>query len=265
MSKKFVTKLERRGNITVSGPEARKFLQGLITNDINRLQDQPLIYACLLSPQGKFQYDFFIYNKDEDTFCIDCEGGERAENLSKKLSMFKLRSDARIECDTNTEVTVGTAEKPANAYIDPRLEELGWRDYESSVSSEDPVSLYDSNLLELGVPNGSKDMVPDKSTVIESWLHKLNAVSFDKGCYMGQELVARMYYRGLAKKHLYPVKIKDQTPIQTGQNIKTHDEKLAGEMRSTSGQHGMALLKDKLFETLESEGPVFPYKPDWMK
>lgn len=265
MSKEFVTKLRGRGNITVTGPESGKFLQGLITNDINRLKDHPLIYACLLSPQGKFQYDFFIYKKDEDTFCIDCEGGPRAEHLGKKLNMFKLRSDVSIECDSNTEVTVGTAEKPDNAYIDPRLEKLGWRDYKDSVSSNDPEHLYDLHLLELGIPNGSKDMIPDKSTVIESWLHKLNAVSFDKGCYMGQELVARMYYRGLAKKHLYPVRIKDQPHIQAGQDIKTHDGKLAGEMRSSAGQYGMALLKDKLFETLETEGPVFPYKPEWMK
>ena len=263
MSKEFVTRLSNRGAVQVQGPDAKEFLQGLITNDMGLLDTQSMIYACLLSPQGKFQHDFFIHKSDKDTFFIDCEGCERAQNLAKRLTLFKLRSDVTIECMSDINVIAGNTDKPESAITDPRLEELGWRDYSDSLRAENDEENYHTNRVKLGVPDGSKDMVPDKSTIIESWLHKLNAVSFKKGCYMGQELVARMYYRGLAKKHLYPIKV--ESDFTNGDNIKTSDGKLAGEMRSLYGQHGLALIKDKLFDSLSEQGPVKPHRAKWMK
>ena len=264
MSKEFAVKLPNRGAVIVQGSEAKAFLQGLITNDMGLLDSRPMIYGCLLSPQGKFQHDFFIHKEGPDVFFLDCEGGEHASSLAKKLTMFKLRSDVSVDCMTDINVIAGTDTKPDSAMIDPRLEDLGWRDYSETLSAKDEDHIYEQHRITLGVPDGSKDMIRDKSTIIESWLHKLNAVSFKKGCYMGQELVARMYYRGLAKKHLYPVKLNDLYQPEQGENIKTSDGKLAGEMRSSSGHYGIALIKDKFFETLQEQGPLKPYRADWM-
>lgn len=260
MSKNFQVKLPNRGSVTVSGPDARDFLQGLITQDIALLDDQDILYSCLLTPQGKFHHDFFI-RKTDDSYILDCEGGDRPRDLADRLSLFKLRSHIKITHDDETPVIAGNGDQPDKAFIDPRHPDLGWRFY-GDLDAPDDFDLYDAHRLSLGIPDGSRDLILNKSTIIESRLHHLNAVSFKKGCYMGQELTARMYYRGLAKKHLYPVRVTGT--ITRGDEIRTKDDKLAGEMRSISGDLGIALLKDDKRDSLGSE-PVIPFTCEWMK
>ena len=260
MSKNFTVSLPGRSGVRITGEDAGSFLQGLITNDIEKLQKSPLIYSCLLSPQGKFQYDFFIL-KEKNGFFLDCEGGDRAENLAKRLSIFKLRSKVEIEIIEKLDVKAGNTPLPKSAFADPRLSELGWRDYSESLESEDSFDIYDIFRLKYGVPDGSRDLIVDKSTIIESRLEKLNAVSFKKGCYMGQELTARMYYRGLAKKHLYPVETLSK--LEKGTEIKTIDGKLAGEIRSSHQDYALALLKDTEIENLDPN-VIKPFTCEWM-
>ena len=247
----YFTTLPNRGLIKVSGPDRRAFLQGLISNDVNLLDMQPCVYACLLNAQGKFLHDFFMMEKDK-TILLDCEGGARAEDLARRLSMYKLRADVKIECDANiavysilsssgltggSQAVSSTTRSPVFAedgkkWKDPRHPEIGFRSFEKPDDIEEkPFEFYDRQRIFLTIPEGSRDMAIEKSTLLESNIDKLNGISFEKGCYIGQELTARMHYRNLGKKHLRTVKL-DALPE-------------GAELRSSCGDVGLALLKNE--------------------
>lgn len=242
----FIT-LPERALIHVSGVYAPAFLQNLITNDMELLKTQPTIYSCLLTPQGKFLFDFFI-TREDDNYLIECEGGVRAEDLLKKLTMYRLRSKVDLTLENNKPVyiVVGT-DDPA----DPRHPDLGHRTLNKPDFEKQSFEAWDRLRISLGVPDGSRDMVVDKSTMIESRIDIFHGVSFTKGCYIGQEITARMHNRGLAKKHLTAVKI--QGPVPTfGSDILTPEGHLAGEMRSSCGNLGIALIKDEALGSLKN-------------
>lgn len=222
----FVT-LKNRGLIHVEGDDRHDFLQGLITNDINKLEAGKILYACLLTPQGKFLHDFFIHDTG-DAFLLDCEGGARAADLFRRLNMYRLRADVQISAEENMPVyavfgtPIGTA--------DPRDPEMGNRSFEKPDLEEKPFENWDHHRIELTIPDGSRDLIPEKSTMDEGKMDQLSAIDYDKGCYVGQELTARMHYRGLGKKHLQTV------------NLDTLPEK--AELRSSCGDIGIALVKN---------------------
>ena len=224
MSQPTYSSLPNRGLIRVSGPDRRAFLQGLISNDINLLDKQHCVYACLLTAQGKFLHDFFLTEKDETIF-IDCEGGARAEDLAKRLKMFKLRSKVEIEVEPSHNVYVSNTE----GWDDPRHTALGKRTFTKPAGKEQPFEVCDKKRIMLAAPDGSRDMIVEKSTLLESGIDILNGISWDKGCYVGQELTARMNYRALVKKRLQTVKINE---LPDG-----------AELRSTCGDVGIALVK----------------------
>ena len=264
MSKNFLSCLKNRSAVTISGPDAPTFLQGLITQDIGLLETQDLVYSCLLSPQGKYHFDFFI-RREQSNYILDCEDGEQANALVNRLKMFKLRSHIEIDLTSQTPVYVSN-QQISGALKDPRHDSLGWRDYQNKenhdVQTLDDFDIYDLHRLSLGIPDGSRDLIKDKSTIIESRLDKLNAVSFDKGCYMGQELTARMHYRGLAKKHLYPVTLIQM--MSSGDEIRTKNGSLAGEIRSVCQDKAIALMKDDKIDDIVSQGFIKPYTLEWM-
>lgn len=237
----FFTKLENRGIIGISGKDRRKFLQGLISNDIDLLDKQTLIYACLLTPNGKFLHDFFIREENE-TLLLDCEGGDRTLDLAKRLNVYKLRADVAVE--SKTPVTVfAVIGDPSRGLPDPRHPDMGTRTAEKpSNLPERPFSDWDIHRIKLCIPDGSRDMIPEKSTLLECGIDRLNGISFNKGCYMGQELTARMHYRNLGKKRL---------SVVTGENLPANGENLMqdgriiGEMRSSCGIYGLALQKNE--------------------
>jgi tRNA-modifying protein YgfZ len=241
------TTLPNRGLIKVSGPDRHTFLQGLISNDVNLLDTQPCVYACLLTAQGKFLHDFFLTEKDDIIF-IDCEGGARTEDLARRLKMFKLRSKVEIEVEPSHKVygiyntsspgSSGgcTAGFPAFAgndeiYKDPRHLEMGYRSFTKPTGTEQPFEIWDRHRILLTIPDGSRDMIIEKSTLMESNIDQLNGISFEKGCYVGQELTARMHYRALVKKRLQTVKLNE---LPEG-----------AELRSSCGDIGIALVKDQ--------------------
>ena len=225
MSQTTYSSLPNRGLIKVSGADRRAFLQGLISNDVNLLDKQPSVYACLLTAQGKFLHDFFLTEKD-DTILIDCEGGARAEDLAKRLKMFKLRSKVEIEVEPSHNVYISNTE----GWDDPRHPDLGKRSFTKPAGEEQPFEVWDKKRIMLAVPDGSRDMIVEKSTLLESGIDILNGISWDKGCYVGQELTARMNYRALVKKRLQTVKVNE---LPDG-----------AELRSTYGDIGIALVKD---------------------
>ena len=268
----MMTPLPHRGILEIQGKDKKSFLQGLITNDIELVSPENPLYATLLTPEGRFFYDFFITEK-KGSFLLDAET-ERLEGLIKKLSLYKLRSDVSLTLrpDLHVYAIWGKDETlaPGGAYVDPRLSKLGKRlirkDPPSNYTTSSPEA-YDLHRLELGVPEGGKDLIPEKSILLESGLDELNAISWTKGCYMGQELTARTKYRGLVRKRLFPVTIEGDPPF-FGEPILKNDVKI-GEMRSHNQQHGLALLRiEDLEEGLQltcGVAKLKPYAPFWMR
>ncbi len=223
----FYVNLKNRATLILKGADCRDFLQDLITNDINRLSPKSPIYACLLTPQGKFLFDFFLH-ENGDTILLDCEGGERVQALAKKLNMYRLRKDVALEIEENTPV-YAVFNAPDIGTPDPRSPELGNRIFDKPDLPEKPFEEWDKRRITLTIPDGSRDLIPEKSTMDEARMDQINAVDYKKGCYVGQELTARMHYRGLGKKHLQTVKL-DAIPGKA-------------ELRSKCGDIGIALTK----------------------
>jgi len=223
------TEIPNRATIIVKGDDRRSFLQGLITQDINLLDEGRLLYSCLLTPQGKFLFDFFIREKS-GYILIDCEGGNRANALYKKLMIYKLRSNVSFELHESTSVFQIFEGEWKGDYTDPRKPELGYRAYkEPDTLMKVSFDIWDEFRIKHIIPDGSRDLIPEQSFIHEARLDDLNAVSYNKGCYMGQELVSRMHHRGLAKKHLQCV---DTNALPDG-----------AELRSHCGNIGLALIK----------------------
>jgi len=293
MSEITFCKLENRGIIAVSGADSRSFLQGLISNDIEKVSDTTSIYSTFLSPQGKYLFDFFISQSGEDLL-IDCEK-DRLPDFMKRLRLYKLRADvevvdrsddfqvvaiwgdAAIE-ETGLPLDAGAA-KPlpgGTLSVDPRLVDAGLRAVlPAGPTAIDGVSMdevnfadYDAHRLSLGLPDSSRDLIVDKSTLLECGVDDLNGIDWKKGCYMGQEVTARSKYRGLVKKRLVPIDIDGPAP-EAGTLIMAGD-KQAGEMRSSAGNKGLALMRleyldgdSALISADESSTTLTPRKPGW--
>ncbi len=265
------TQLKSRALLRISGDDKADFLQGLISNDIHLLESQTAIYACLLTPQGKYLYDFFVIKAGDD-FLIDCEHEKQAE-LLRKFTVHKLRSQVVITAEEGKVYTCweNPSGLPAGGFTDPRLHDLGYRfiandDVGATASEKDFIDFCH----ERGVPYHSHDLIPQKSILLESNMDELNAISWDKGCYMGQELTARTKHRGLVRKRLFPVKISEDA-VPFGADV-VQDGKAVGEMRSSSHGIGLALVRLEAFESYAAgqasltvgEASVKPYAPDWM-
>lgn len=235
MSKPFYVELPGRGTVRIEGADAKTFLQGLVSNDTTKIAPDVIIYACLLTPQGKFLHDFFIHEID-GAVVLDCEGGARAKDLHDRLSKFKLRSKISLSIEEETSVYAVFGNE--TGLPDPRHADMGRRSFTKPDIEQHPFETWDSLRISLCVPDGSRDMEIEKSTLLECGIDKLNGIDWNKGCYMGQELTARMHYRGLAKKHLYTVTINGETPPPFT------DLPNGAQMRSSCGGIGIALMKD---------------------
>ncbi|NVJ71027.1 MAG: folate-binding protein YgfZ [Alphaproteobacteria bacterium] len=237
-------KLEARGVIRLKGPEARSFLQGIVTNDVMKADAETAVYAALLTPQGKFLFDMMIVS-DGDDLLLDVEAA-RKPDLMRRLMMYKLRADVEIIDEPEMAVWV-SFEEPDTAgvmFLDPRNAALGWRliSAEKPAAPELSVHDYETKRLTLGVPDGSRDMSPEKYFWLETGAEQQNGVSFTKGCYVGQELTARMKHRTNLKKMLVSVQIEGGAP-EVGTMIETAEGKKAGEVRSSCGNHALAYFR----------------------
>jgi len=215
-----------RGLIHIEGEDRKDFLQGLITNDINKLTPDAPLYACLLNAQGKFLHDFFVIEGD-GFILLDCEGGERAIDLYKRLNMYALRADIQISVEESNDVYAIFDNEIG--LPDPRNKEMGNRSFEKPDLPEKPFEVWDHKRITLTIPDGSRDLVVEKSTMDEGSMDTLNAIDYNKGCYIGQELTARMHYRGLGKRKLQTVKL-DKLPE-------------GADLRSSCRNFGIALKK----------------------
>ena len=287
MAMKIHVPLPERGIVAVSGEDAKDFLQGLITNDIGKVSKTAAIYAALLTPQGKFLHDFFIA-LHKDRYLLDCEAA-RIPDLVKRLTMYRLRAKVDI-ADESDKWQVGvmlhpgdeTDPPPAGAaktrfdgvsYTDPRHAGLGERtirliDENDDFPTDEAVreanrAEYHARRIALGIPDSGADLVAEKSMPLESGFDELNGVDFQKGCYVGQEVTARMKHRNLVKKRLLPITFEGE--VAAGAPVKS-GETDAGEVRSATKGRGLALLRLDLVEKggLTADGvAVTPQKPDW--
>jgi folate-binding protein YgfZ len=269
--------LPGRSVLSVGGSDARDFLQGLISSDLNKLESDNAIYGALLTPQGKFLHEFFLAELD-GLILLDCER-ERRDDLIRRLSLYKLRADVAIsdQADNYSVVALlgdhglgaleGTAQTFGQgvAFVDPRLTELGARailpatgakaTLEAAGYAEAGFDAYDGPRLALGVPDGSRDLSVEKSFLMESNFDELHGVDFEKGCYVGQEVTTRTKRRGLVKKRLFPVDVSGSLP-SPGTAILLGDKE-AGTMCSGSDGRGLALLKLEKVQEARETGSVF--------
>ena len=242
--------------LSIEGEDSNEFLQNLITNDIYKCSEDNIIYSCLLSPQGKFLSDFFIFKKDEK-YLIETHSFFY-EKLLKKLNLYKLRSKVHINEVNNLHSysVFGDIQKDQDTFIfhiDPRNKNIGLKLIHLKKNPEILDSLNEINeekyhqiLIQNTVPLSHYDLEENKSLLLENNFENLNSISWDKGCYVGQEITARMKYRALLKKKIYSLEIKDGSPL-IGQVIKD-DENEFGKIISIKNESVLAMLKIELAE-----------------
>lgn len=238
------TTLPDRAVVELTGEDRVAFLQGLVSNDVAQAAPGRAVWTALLTPQGKWLADFFIF-ADGERLLLDVEAAQ-APMLVQRLSRFRLRSKVALAVAEGWAVQAGWAGTPAPDGIsapDPRHPEAGWRALTPSAAAGDASPAdYDRHRLALGLPDGSKDMESEKSTLLEAGFDELAGVSWSKGCYMGQELTARTKYRGLLKKRFFPVHVEGPLPAR-GTPVLREGGAEVGEMRSGQEGLGLALLR----------------------
>ncbi len=236
----------------ISGAEAQDFLQGLVTNDVTKL-DKGLVYAAMLTPQGKYRADFFLVPAG-DAILLDVATPLAAE-LKQALTMYKLRSKVEIE-ETDIAVSRGLGDAPDGAFADPRDPSLGWRGYDGQLG-DDNVD-WDTLRVAAVVPESGVELTPD-SFILEMGFERLNGVDFRKGCFVGQEVVARMKHKTELRKGLAQVAVEGSPPV--GSEI-VAGKKAAGTLFTQAEGRGLAYLRfDRASDDMRAEDAVVRFKP----
>ncbi|MDR2977834.1 MAG: folate-binding protein [Rickettsiales bacterium] len=269
--------LQSRGVIVLYGPDTRDFLQGIITNDINKLDSQKVIYSLLLSPQGKYLYDFFLIGYDK-YILLECEN-IHLRQIIEKLDLLKTYLRVRIKDVSslykvgvlfNTEhiepppviQVVDTGIQPAShievtpdlldssvtrwndiAFQDPRHKSLGMRIIHKGEIKQPAgdFTQYEKVRIQNLVPDGARDMVQNSSFPLQYLIGKINGISFNKGCYIGQEVVNRMSRQETFRRKLYLVEGNSTLP-NIGTKVTNENNEEIGELRSSVDNIGLALL-----------------------
>jgi hypothetical protein len=269
--------LTERAVISLAGAETRDFLQGLITNDVTHCANGRAIYAGLLTPQGKILYDFFIALEGADYF-IDC-AAQSAKELARRLSFYRLRAQVTITLRPDLVVAaIWDTPSPIEAagvltFPDPRLDLLGTRligekSRIETMIGEFAAGDFDSFRLQLGIPD-SADLPPDQVFALDAGLEELNGVSFAKGCYVGQEVTARMKHRATARRRFF---IAEADPLPSpGTNVDAQGREVG---KISSGKNGIGLALVRLDRLAEAEASGVPIeanghsirlrRPEWL-
>ena len=229
----------------IGGADRVPFLQGLVTNDVARLDDV-LVYAAILTPQGKYLADFFLKD-DGDAILLDADAGQAAA-LAQRLAMYKLRADVTI-ADSGLLVRRGTGPAPEGALPDPRHPDLGWRLY-GAEGGEDGTN-FDAIRVAHCIPEAGVELIPNETFILEAGFERLHGVDFRKGCYVGQEVTARMKHKTELRKGFATVEVEGAAPV--GSPIETPDGKEAGTLHTQSGGRGIAYLRfDRTGESMRA-------------
>ena len=281
------TILTDRGVVKVAGIDARKFLNGLVTTDMGKVSALSPGFAALLTPQGKIIVDFIIADSDSpngDDFYLDCPRA-LATTLVERLGFYKLRAKVVVEdvSDFAGVIAIWDGAAPAHwgvCYADPRLPELGLRcispphptDAAAAFGAElVDAAAYEAHRIGLGVPTGGRDYVYGEAFPHEADMDQLHGVDFQKGCFVGQEVVSRMEHRGSARTRVVPVAFDGAHP-EAGVAV-TAGGKPMGTMGSAAQRRGLALLRlDRVDEALAAGMPLMAgdvalrlVKPAWAR
>ena len=282
----YAALLPERGVIKVAGADARKFLNGLLTADVAKVTPAQAAFAALLTPQGKIMVDMIVAeapSEDGGGFFLDCPGA-LARTLTDRLNFYKLRANVRVE-DLSEILGVMAAWDGSGdteyglCYADPRLTALGFRcmlppHLASAAAADLGATLveakdYDAHRIALGAPRGGLDFQYNDAFPHEADMDQLNGIDFQKGCYVGQEVVSRVEHRGTARKRVVPVAYQDfaaeaGVPVVAG-------EIAVGFMGSSAGGRGLAMLRlDRVGDAIAAGTPLMsggwpltPVRPDW--
>jgi len=274
-----------RAVLRVTGEEAPKFLNGIVTNAVETLAPGAAVFAALLTPQGKIVVDFFVVAADADEgggFVIDAPAALAGE-LAKKLAFYKLRAKVDIAERPDLAVAVVFDKEPPEdlglVFADQRQLGLGWRVVLPREGAEAALRAAGANVVELaywtgrrislGIPEGGKDFIYGDTFPHEADMDCIGGVDFRKGCFIGQEVVSRVERRDVARKRVVPVSFEDGAP-EAGAEVKA-GERALGFMGSSAGRLGLAMLRlDRADEAIREGAPLKAggvelrlVKPDW--
>lgn len=225
--------------LAVSGEDRVDFLQGLVTNKVGDLP----VWAALLSPQGKYLADFLVI-PEEARLLIDVDA-RLADDLMRRLSMYRLRSKVVIE-PVDLGVARGIGDLPRGALADPRHPALGWRLY--GAEGDDGTD-WDRVRVQHCIPETLVELIPNETFILEAGFERLHGVDFRKGCYVGQEVTARMKHKTELKKGLVTLGIEGAAPV--GTPILLPDGREAGTLFTQSGGRAIAHMRfDRMVEGL---------------
>jgi folate-binding protein YgfZ len=277
--------LSERGILRVAGEDGRKFLDGLLTCDMDKVSPAKPRLGALLTPQGKILFDFIVFEAPEDAgggFYLDT-GKAYVSELMKRLGFYKLRAKVVLEdLSERLALVVGWDEAPVPhgdiglVALDPRLPALGWR---AIVAMEDAAefasaepAVYHAHRIALGVPDGGRDFLFNDAFPHEALMDQLHGVDFDKGCYVGQEVVSRMQHRGTARTRIVSLAYLEGFTAEPGVDV-TAGEKVVGKTGTGAQGRGLAMVRldrvaDALAagETIRAGGlPVEVLKPEWAR
>ena len=283
MSELKIAHLKDRGVLRISGDDHETFLQGLITNDMDRLRDGAAIYAGLLTPQGKILFTLFVVREGNGVL-IETLGANTAD-LAKRLMFYRLRANVDIEDVSEAHAVLalwgGDVVIPDEviSFPDPRLPELGLRLIapasamatllESTGAVHVDTDIYHAHRIALGIPEAGKDFALGDTFPHEACFDQLAGVDFEKGCFVGQEVVSRMQHRANVRKRVVPVRADAPLP-QSGADVIAGSAKI-GILGSAIGESGLALVRlDRAGEALAKgialtigDVPVTLSKPSW--
>ena len=295
MNKNKVYILEDRGLLYVSGVEVKEFLQNIITNDINAVSETNSCFAGLLSPQGKFLYDFIVI-KHKSGYFLDCEK-KIIDELYKQLTLYKLRSkveilnlsnefviaalhkDKFLELENTQDLNGYTTKfREDTVFLDPRNTELGARliiNLEKLYLSLKKLNLQSSNIDEyyslshsLGIPQSNTKELQNKLFGIECNFEELNGIDFKKGCYVGQENTARIKLKNKLSKRLFPINVINGK-LHEGESIYNNEVEIGKVL--IESDYPFALIKylnenfDEKANFKTKEASININKPDWIK
>ena len=276
--------LADRGVVRVSGEDAKSFLDNLITCDLDRVSAHMARFGALLTPQGKILFDFLVFQAPDDiggAYYLDILK-VFAPDLAKRLGFYKLRAKVAIEDLSDSLALVAGWDVPRPddevglVVEDPRLPDLGWRAIvaaeDAAEFARDPAEAYHARRIALGVPEGGRDFLFGDAFPHEALMDQLNGVDFDKGCYVGQEVVSRMQHRGTARTRIVPALYEGGFAADVGVEVMAGDRALG---KTGTGAEGRGLLMIRLDraddalkagETIRAGGiPVKLEKPSWIR
>ena len=276
--------LADRGVVRVSGEDAKTFLDNLITCDLDRVSPHTARFGALLTPQGKILFDFLVFQAPEEiggAYYLDVLKVFAAD-LAKRLGFYKLRAKVAVEdlSDSLGIIAGWDAPQPDDeaglVVEDPRLPALGWRAMvaaqDAAEFARDPAEAYHAHRIRLGVPEGGRDFLFGDAFPHEALMDQLQGVDFDKGCYVGQEVVSRMQHRGTARTRIVPGVYEGGFAADLGVDVTAGDKALG---KTGTGAEGRGLLMIRLDraedalktgETIRAGGiPVRLERPSWIR